>query len=216
MGGRESIGSALIPPSTTLSGALSGEFLPQTACRFQAGSCAMSLSPAIIDAMLAAGCTALQIAEAVKASLREEEEQRAEARERRRIQNRVRQQKYRDNSKARNATLRVIERYDALLPSSPNSPKGFSPTPPFPKPLNPSNPITPLAPLKGGIPPRKIRSQPLSRPSGADTRNVLVGETPKRLLNGLGSGQTSMQSWLGWIGMFGSEMTGRGVILRHG
>lgn len=115
----------------------------------------MSLSPAIIDAMLAAGCTALQIAEAVKASLREEEEQRAEARERRRIQNRVRQQKYRDNSKARNATLRVIERYDALLPSSPNSPKGFSPTPPFPKPLNPSNPITPLAPLKGGIPPTK-------------------------------------------------------------
>jgi 5-methylcytosine-specific restriction endonuclease McrA len=39
----------------------------------------MSLAPAVLDAMVAAGCTAEQIAEAIKASLREQEARKARA-----------------------------------------------------------------------------------------------------------------------------------------
>jgi hypothetical protein len=75
----------------------------------------VTISPAVLDAMLAAGCSAEQIVAAVKADLAETEARR----EGKRANNAERQQRFRDRRKARKQVVTLITRvtrYAALRP----------------------------------------------------------------------------------------------------
>lgn len=97
----------------------------------------MTITADVLDAMIAAGCTAKQLAAAVRADEKANAERLAKKRE----QNRIRQRNHRERN-ARNALQSVTER-------DPLSPEGLPPTPPNPKPLSP----IPPSPPKGGSSP---------------------------------------------------------------
>ncbi|MEQ1405656.1 hypothetical protein ABK249_11995 [Neorhizobium sp. Rsf11] len=100
----------------------------------------MTISAEVLDAMLAAGCTAEQIVAAVKADAAAVEARR----EAKRAGNAERQRRFRRNKS--NALQGVTGRDSCDTPSSP---EGSSPTPPSPKPLQ----SIPPSPPKGGSSP---------------------------------------------------------------
>ena len=123
----------------------------------------MSLSPAVIDAMVAAGCTVEQLAAAMKADLAEvearETRKREMATERKRRQ-RAKASKRHAMSRGQSVTSEADQPTDGHAMSrgqhgterdnrDPSSPEGFPPTPPFPK--TPSS-IPPSPPKGGSVP----------------------------------------------------------------
>ena len=93
------------------------------------------IRPEVIDAMVKAGCTAEQIAAAVKAALAADEAAQEAKRAQKRAANAERQRRHRN---ARHALSRVTER-DTPSPLSPLFPS------PYPNPKTPLNPPTPAA-----------------------------------------------------------------------
>lgn len=97
------------------------------------------IKPEVLDAMVAAGCTAEQIVAAVKASMAGEEERKAS----RRANNAERQRRFRERNKSN--ALHDVTGVSNAAPSSPE----VSPHTPLP---NPSNHLPP-SPPKGGSSP---------------------------------------------------------------
>lgn len=106
----------------------------------------MKLTAEVIDAMIAAGCTAEQIGAAVKAAMHHDEASVSERRERDRIrkrEERARKKTNENNNRVRSVTRTTMDSADNLP-----SPE-VSPHTPLPKPL----PSIPPSPPKGGSSP---------------------------------------------------------------
>lgn len=109
----------------------------------------MTLPPAVLDAMLASGCTSEQIVAAVKAATLEAAEREAARKEKERLRKREeRARKSADKSMVASSDVHGQTRNPQDGADTLSS-QGSSPTPLTP---NPSNPSTPFPP-KGGLPP---------------------------------------------------------------
>lgn len=160
----------------------------------------MKLTAEVLDAMVSAGCTAEQIAAAVKAAMVGGDEAAAERRERDRI--RKREQRFQENANKNNARVQSVPRTDADIPSSPE----VSPTPPF---LTPPS-IYPLRPLKGALPPL------VSISSGRFIRTGSENGTPRSLSSKPSSVLIFKPFSMAFTDTPPKLTTGRGAILRRG
>lgn len=132
----------------------------------------MSIKPEIIDAMVASGCTAEQIAAVVKADMRADEEAKAERRER----DRVRKRNQRDAEKvAKSITASEMSRGQTRIPRDTPETK-VSPTPPSktqtPSPHSPpSGAHTPHHSAKST---KGTRLDPGWKPTGEDLASAMA------------------------------------------
>lgn len=144
----------------------------------------MKLTAHVIDAMLAAGCTAEQIAAAVKAAMLEDDESQADRRERDRI--RKREQRAREKDNKNNGRVHGVTRTDAdsadnpLDKDAPHTPQEINPPRSEPK----GSSLTPRAALETVLDPERAAAvvdhrKRIGKPLTPHAAQLLAGKMAK-------------------------------------